>query len=87
MGPDHCKVCRGLRENTKLPLLLLVSLWRKDRHGAGIDGIPGQWNKAWADFIARNPTATRQQLFDFAGQLMKRYGISSSEIHPYGKLP
>jgi len=56
-------------------------------HGAGIDGIPGQWNKAWADFIAKNPTATRQQLFDFAGQLMKRYGISSSEIHPYGKLP
>ncbi len=56
-------------------------------HGAGIDGMPGQWNKAWADFIARNPTATRQQLFDFAGQLMKRYGISSSEIHSYGQLP
>ncbi len=56
-------------------------------HGAGIDGMPGQWNKAWADFIARNPNATRQEIFDFAGQLMKRYGISSSEIHPYGRLP
>lgn len=56
-------------------------------HGAGIGAMPGQWNKAWADFIARNPTATRQQVFDFAGQLMKRYGISSSEIHPYGQLP
>jgi len=56
-------------------------------HGAGIDGMPGQWNKAWTDFIARNPNATRQQIFDFAGELMKRYGISSSEIHPYGQLP
>jgi predicted lipoprotein DUF2380 len=56
-------------------------------HGAGMGGMPGQWNKAWADFVARNPTATRQQVLDFAGQLMKRYGISSSEIHPYGQLP
>jgi hypothetical protein len=56
-------------------------------HGAGTDGMPGQWNKAWADFIARNPSATRQQIFDFAGELMKRYGISASEIHPYGQFP
>jgi hypothetical protein len=56
-------------------------------HGAGIDGMPGQWNRAWADFIARNPNATRQQIFDFAGELMKRYGISTSEIHPYGQSP
>lgn len=56
-------------------------------HGSGVGEMPGQWNKAWADFIAKNPAATRQQIFDFAGQLMKRYGISSSEIHPYGKLP
>ncbi|HUO92003.1 MAG TPA: DUF2380 domain-containing protein, partial [Rhizomicrobium sp.] len=47
-------------------------------HGSGLGGPPGQWNEAWADFITRNPNATRQQIFDFAGQLMKRFGISSS---------
>lgn len=37
--------------------------------------------------LSANPNATRQQIFDFAGELMKRYGISSSEIHPYGQFP
>jgi hypothetical protein len=56
-------------------------------HGNGLGDMPGAWNSQWASFIQQNPGATATQVYQQAGQMMDRYGISDLPIHPYRQRP
>ena len=47
-------------------------------HAKGVN-----WNDAWKDFMASNPNATEQQIFEHAGKLMDKYKISGAPITNY----
>jgi uncharacterized lipoprotein (TIGR02269 family) len=50
-------------------------------HSGGPDG--GQWNEAWRQFVATNDkTATREDIWRFAGELMMRFGVNGPLV-PY----
>jgi hypothetical protein len=52
-------------------------------HGHGADGLPGQWNARWRQFIERNPSASAKDVYQFGGRLMDEYGLSGLPIHRY----
>jgi len=41
------------------------------------------WNQEWKDFKNDHPQATPQEIFEKAGRLMDKYGISDAEIARY----
>jgi uncharacterized lipoprotein (TIGR02269 family) len=50
-------------------------------HSGGPDG--GQWNEAWRQFMRNNlATATAEDLWRFAGELMSRFGVDGPLV-PY----
>jgi hypothetical protein len=54
-------------------------------HGGGLGNLPGGWNAEWGRFISNNPTASPQQIYQHAGGMMDRYGLSGLSIHRYGQ--
>ncbi|USX11873.1 polymorphic toxin-type HINT domain-containing protein [Oxalobacteraceae bacterium OTU3CAMAD1] len=57
----------------------------KGLHGAGLGNMPGGWNQQWGQWIANNPNATTQQIYQNLGQMMVNYNISHLPIHSYRK--
>jgi RHS repeat-associated protein len=53
-------------------------------HGRGADGLPGQWNARWREFITNNPGATDLQVYQHAGRLMDEYQLGGLPIRRYG---
>jgi uncharacterized lipoprotein (TIGR02269 family) len=49
-------------------------------HSGGPEG--GQWNDAWRQFIAKNRSASQEDIWRFAFELMNRFGVNGSLI-PY----
>jgi hypothetical protein len=52
------------------------------RQGVQEPDLPG-WNQEWANWIAANPNATEQEIFEQAGRLMEKYRISQATIDRY----
>ena len=66
--------------------LARMDLTRKtmqDQEKPGDTELPGKWNAAWEAFIKNNPRATSKEIYQFAGQLMDEFGLSSLDIVPY----
>ncbi len=49
-------------------------------HSGGPKG--GQWNEAWMQFKRRNDGATKEQIRQFAFELMSRFGVNG-QLVPY----
>ncbi|WNG52189.1 TIGR02269 family lipoprotein [Archangium minus] len=49
-------------------------------HGGGPKG--GQWNEAWRQFRRENPGANKEQIWQFAFELMSRFGVNG-QLMPY----
>ena len=49
-------------------------------HSGGPEG--GQWNEAWRRFIAKNRSATQNDVWRFAFELMNRFGVHG-QLVPY----
>jgi hypothetical protein len=43
----------------------------------GLHTGPNNWNALWRQFRAANPNATREQVFNYAKQLIKKFNIGS----------
>ena len=56
-------------------------------HGGGLpnSGMPGGWNRQWAQFLDTNPGASAQEVYQQAGRMMDDFGLSGRPIHPYRK--
>lgn len=56
-------------------------------HFSGLpnQGMPGGWNKRWAEFFDGNPNASATDIYQFGGGLMDEFGLSGLPIHPYRK--
>jgi RHS repeat-associated protein len=51
--------------------------------GPGNVNLPGHWNALWQEFKGANPDATAKEMYQFAGLLMDRFGLSGLPIKPY----
>jgi hypothetical protein len=51
--------------------------------GPGNVTLPGRWNQLWQVFKDANPNATPKEIYQFAGWLMDRFGLSGLPIVPY----
>jgi hypothetical protein len=54
-------------------------------HGKGYGDLPGAWNSQWRDFIEKNPNASLGEVYQQAGKMMDRYGLSYLPIHRHGQ--
>jgi hypothetical protein len=45
----------------------------------------GAWNNAWAEYIARNPHATRAEIYRETGRLIHQFGIDGNPVQSYWK--
>ena len=48
-----------------------MTWWKSGPHRSAAHG----YNNAWSKFFLDNPNATRQQIQNFGGSLMKKYGF------------
>jgi len=55
--------------------------------GGGPEADLVGWNDAWDTWVAGHPDATEQAIFEQAGQMMDRYGISRAVIERYRTPP
>jgi hypothetical protein len=49
----------------------------------GKSGFFDDYTAQWADWIAKNPDATEQQVFEQAGKMMDDFGLSLGKIKNY----
>ncbi|WP_224245781.1 DUF2380 domain-containing protein [Hyalangium gracile] len=47
----------------------------------------GPWNQAWRDFQRARPGATRQQMYEHAWELIKRFKLVGFIVPYYDKPP
>ncbi len=50
-------------------------------HSGGSQG--GQWNEAWRKFQTNNRNATKEEIWQFAFELMSRFGVHELPLVPY----
>ncbi|WP_233261853.1 TIGR02269 family lipoprotein [Vitiosangium sp. GDMCC 1.1324] len=63
---------------------MLLEAHVHDRIHLGARG--GPWNAAWRQFIDLNGTATKEEIWRYAGELIHRFGIDGPILPYYGRV-
>ncbi|WNG62423.1 TIGR02269 family lipoprotein [Archangium gephyra] len=72
---------KGKKINIHSFTLRLPKSFHRWLHSGGAQG--GQWNEAWRQFQSKNINANSERIWEFAFELMSRFGVHERPLVPY----